>query len=129
MPMSVLDILEQKAQELSSPSSESGIPVQADAPVIKRLSEVVDFVTKTALTSEDTSAKARFMITKLTEEFLAELRDLNPEMVEYQFKAVTAMMHWVSTGEVAVEAEYPPGFKAAVLGLDIHAVPELEAAP
>lgn len=65
---------------------------------------------KDILASPKTTKKAKFMIQTIMHEALSELRDAPPEMVEASFAQSTALMHWVSTGEIAQGIPMPEGF-------------------
>lgn len=130
---SMMDILAEKSQELQSTDTDSLILAQADevAPVIKRLNLAMDFLVKDVMDNPRTSRKAKFMFSKLWQEAIMELQEVAPEIVEEQFSRTTALMHWVSTGQVIENIPMPDGFwdtvGAEIPQLSAHQPPELEA--
>lgn len=70
----------------------------------------MDFLVKDVMDNPNTSRKAKFMFTKLWQEAMVELEECPPEIVEEQFSRTTALMHWVSTGQVIENIPMPDGF-------------------
>jgi hypothetical protein len=70
----------------------------------------MEFLTKGIIDSPTTSRKAKFMFTKLWQEAILELQEVPPELVEQQFASTTALMYWISTGEVIQNVPMPEGF-------------------
>ena len=109
---SLMDIIQDKSTELTSPDSQSLTPavVEEKADVIKRLEAGMEFLTKGIIDSPTTSRKAKFMFSKLWEEAILELQEVPPELVEQQFASTTALMYWISTGQIIENVPMPEGF-------------------
>jgi hypothetical protein len=84
--------------------------VEEKADVIKRLESGMEFLTKGIIDSPNTSRKAKFMFSKLWQEAILELQEVPPELVEQQFASTTALMYWISTGQVIENVPMPEGF-------------------
>ena len=107
---SMMDIIQAKSTELST-QPESTTPVLDEKPpVLERLEYVFSFMLKDVLESPRTSKRAKFMMRKIVEEAMLELQEAPPEMIEENFARSTALMHWVSTGEVIQNIPVPDGF-------------------
>lgn len=70
----------------------------------------MEFLTKGIIDSPTTSRKAKFMFQKLWQEAILELQEVPPELVEQQFASTTALMYWISTGQVIENVPMPDGF-------------------
>lgn len=91
----------------------------------------MQFMTADLMASDTVSKKAKFIATKVWEEALSELRDAPQETLGEHFMRVTAMMYWVSSGEVIANIPMPDGFWELVKSQnpEVEGVkfPELEA--
>lgn len=70
----------------------------------------MNFLIKDVMDNPRTSRKAKFMFSKLWQEAMMELQECPPEIIEEQFGRTTALMHWVSTGQVIQNIDMPEGF-------------------
>lgn len=112
MPRSLMDMITAKSTEVASLPSESSTLVEAEPPhpIHARLRAAIDFMMKDILQSPETSNRAKFFIKKMMEEGFAELNDAPPEIVHDHFLQSTALMYWVSTGELIQNLPMPEGF-------------------
>lgn len=118
----------------SQPDTESTTlaPVVEEAPVITRLTASMDYMLRDILNSPNTSPKVKFMMKKIMEEAMDELRDADPDKVTEEFLKTTNMFYWVCTGQPIQNMHMPQGFwdhVGMIPELNITPVPEIENTP
>jgi hypothetical protein len=96
-----------------------------------RMNSAMGFMLKDVMDSPNTSKRTKFMMSKIWEEAMFELRYAPEELVQEQFLRTTAVMYWIATGQPIANIPMPEGFwdytGAALPAPPAH--PELESAP
>lgn len=105
------------------------MPAVEEPEVISRMNSAMQFMLKDIMSSENTSRRTKFMMSKIWEEAMFELRGAPPELIEDQFLRTTGIMYWIATGQPIANIPMPEGFwdhTGATLPSS-PAMPEIEA--
>lgn len=126
-----MDLIREKIQGSTELDSESSTLVpEADEPeIVARMNTAMTFLLKDVMDSPNTSRRTKFMMSKIWEEAMFELRGAPEEIVEEQFLRTTAVMYWIATGQPIQNIPMPEGFwdyTGATLP-DSPQAPELES--
>jgi hypothetical protein len=101
-------------------------------PVLIRFQATVEFLLKDILAST-ASPKVKFMMKKILDEAMDELREADPAKVSEELMRTTAMFYWVSSGMTIQNMPLPEGFWDHVGMIPEITAPdtpaELESAP
>jgi hypothetical protein len=122
---SIMDLISDRVKSSDDPESQSSTltPIEEELPAtIKRLNASIEFMLRGILDSESTSPKVKFMMKKILDEAMEELREAPEEIVADGFLRNAAMFYWVSSGEVIQNMPMPVGFWDYV-----GTIPELSA--
>lgn len=106
--MGLLERMQNKGR--STPDSlplDSSIPGPDEPVVFQRMDRVITFVTGMV----PGGSKGSPIVKRVVSEMVEEIRDVPPEMVELYVRQISALLHWVATGETLGDIPLPAGFE------------------